>query len=194
MTTLSFLKQSPVHKGFTLIETLIAIAVLSLAVTGPMTIAQKSLSSAMYARDQITAYYLAQDAIEYVRNVRDSNRLHRNNGNPATDWLTGGANGLTLSECILGSPCVINTNLAANESDAIRSFVPGNDRLYFDPVTSIYSHQNVSGSIATQFSRQIIITQPVLGREADISVAVSWKPNTFSAVRKITETERIFNF
>ena len=60
-------------KGFTLVETLVAISILMIAIVGPMTIAQNGLSSSIYAREQFIAQFLAQDALEYVRNVRDNN-------------------------------------------------------------------------------------------------------------------------
>lgn len=63
------------RKGFTLIETLVAVMLLSIAVVAPMSLASKSLGSAYYARDQITAFYLAQEAIEAVRSIRDSQIL-----------------------------------------------------------------------------------------------------------------------
>ena len=56
-------------------ETLIAVLVLSLAITGPLTIAQKGLQAALISKDQDTAFYLARDAVEYVRFVRDTNCL-----------------------------------------------------------------------------------------------------------------------
>lgn len=61
--------------GFTLIETLVAISLLTIAVVAPITLTAQSLSSAYYARDQITAFYLAQEAIEAVRAIRDAQIL-----------------------------------------------------------------------------------------------------------------------
>ena len=61
--------------GFTLVETLVAVMLLSVAVVAPMSLASKSLGSAYYARDQITAFYLAQEAIEALRSIRDSQIL-----------------------------------------------------------------------------------------------------------------------
>ncbi len=63
------------ERGFTLVETLVAIMLLSVAVVAPMSLASKSLGSAYYARDQITAFYLAQEAIEALRSIRDSQIL-----------------------------------------------------------------------------------------------------------------------
>lgn len=62
-------------KGFTLIETFVAVTLLSVAVVAPMALASQSLQAAFYARDQITASFLAQDAIEAIRKVRDDNNL-----------------------------------------------------------------------------------------------------------------------
>ena len=61
--------------GFTLIETLVAISLLSVAIVAPMTLTSQSLAAAYYSRDQITAYHLAQEAIEAMRSIRDSQIL-----------------------------------------------------------------------------------------------------------------------
>src|SRR3989338_503600 len=72
--------------GFTLIETLVAISLLTVAIVVPMSLVTKSLSTAYYARDQVTAFHLAQEAIEIVRHVRDNNILMNAQGTP-TDLL-----------------------------------------------------------------------------------------------------------
>lgn len=65
------------HKrGFTVIEAFVGIAVLLIGVVGPMVLVNKNFQSARFSRDQITAYYLAQEAIEVVRQIRDDNLLN----------------------------------------------------------------------------------------------------------------------
>jgi len=59
-------------KGFSLVETLVAITVLLIAFVGPMTIVAKGVFYSNYAKDQVAAYYLAQEAIEYIRLKRDN--------------------------------------------------------------------------------------------------------------------------
>lgn len=62
-------------RGFTLIETMVAISLLTVAIVAPMMLTLQSLSSAYYSRDQVTAFYLAQEAIEEVHQIRDGNIL-----------------------------------------------------------------------------------------------------------------------
>lgn len=61
--------------GMTLVETLVAVSILAVAIVGPMTLTMQSLAAAYYARDQVIMSNLAQEAIEAVRAVRDSNVL-----------------------------------------------------------------------------------------------------------------------
>lgn len=61
----------PSTRGFTLIETLVAVSLLSLSIVAPMTLTTQSLTTAYYARDQVTAYNLAQEGLEAVRAIRD---------------------------------------------------------------------------------------------------------------------------
>lgn len=83
-------KDKNLTAGFTLIETFVAISVLLLSLSGPLSLAASSLQSAYYARDQITAFYLAQEGVEYIRAKRDQNYLV----SPANAWLTG------ISDCV----------------------------------------------------------------------------------------------
>ncbi len=78
-------KKGGVKKGFTILETLIAITVLVFAITGPLSLVAGSIRTSGYSRDSITAFYLAQEAIEYIRNTRDINAL--NDGLTAANWL-----------------------------------------------------------------------------------------------------------
>jgi prepilin-type N-terminal cleavage/methylation domain-containing protein len=74
-------------RGFTLVETLVAISILVLALTGPLTIISQALKASYYSRDQIVAFYLAQESMEYIRNIRDENSLKT--GASVDSWLDG---------------------------------------------------------------------------------------------------------
>jgi prepilin-type N-terminal cleavage/methylation domain-containing protein len=70
-------------RGFTLIETIIALFVLSIAVTAALTSARTGMRSSEYARDEVVAYYLVNETIEYFRNLKDTNL------SKGRDWLYG---------------------------------------------------------------------------------------------------------
>lgn len=59
-------------RGFTLIETLVAISIFSLSTLGLLVILAKGISDTTYTKRKIVAGYLAQEGIEYMRNMRDT--------------------------------------------------------------------------------------------------------------------------
>ena len=61
------------HKGgFTLVEAMFAIFILTFVVVGLMTVVSSSLYSARYAKQEITMNFLIQEVLDGIRNDRDS--------------------------------------------------------------------------------------------------------------------------
>ena len=194
--------------GFTLIETLVAITVLVLAITGPLQIASNALYSAFYARDQITAYFLAEEAIEYIKNTRDSTFLNDvfNNGNN-NNWL------LNLSKCADSSTdgtftgCIIDAK-EPNPETAIVACEGGCPPINYDSDTGLWGYaQQINNNKQSKFTRIIEIipqsntdlnmTDPVaiLGEEAVIKVKVEWETgNYFGNTRSFELTGTMMNW
>jgi len=78
-------------KGFTLIETLVAITIVLLAVLGPFELVKQSLTASYVARDQLVANALAEEGLEHVRWLRDDNylRMSATPNTPDLTWLSG---------------------------------------------------------------------------------------------------------
>ncbi len=91
------------QKGFTVLESIVAIFVLSLVISGVFTAVQTSLTQASITKDEVKAFYLAQEAIEIIRNKRDSNQLIRIAGLPSV-WLTG-ISEAAADPCYFGKVC-----------------------------------------------------------------------------------------
>ncbi len=167
------------ERGFTLIETFVAITILLMAIVGPLTLATRSLFSALVARDQLVASYLAQDAVEFVRYRRDSNFL------AGSSWLSG-----DLSLCITPKVCQIDT---ANDtiSECPNGVCPD---LTYNDVAGIYGYGNGSGDNPTSFQRTVTLS-PVVnnpGNEYTVDVKVSWQTSSFQ--NNFTSKESIYNW
>lgn len=176
------------NTGFSLVEAMVAISILSLAVTGPLIIAQKGIQSAIYARDQITAYYLAQEAVEYIRNVRDTNRIQGN------EWLAS----LTLCTQSVsgGERCNIDARYTDFTSGSAITACPAGvcPKISYDPSTGFYGYGSGGSWAPTIFTREIAIDNRVSAKEAEISVTIKWNTNLFLPERKFTIKEYVFNF
>ncbi|MBX4197825.1 type II secretion system GspH family protein [Candidatus Parcubacteria bacterium] len=78
----------PTKKGFTLIETLVAVTVLSMALIPPIYTAYQSVIATNFARDQMIASYLAQDAMDYIIAKKNQNIIACTNA--GDDGIQGG--------------------------------------------------------------------------------------------------------
>jgi len=174
-------------RGFTLIETLVAISVLLIAVVGPLTLATRSLFSALVARDQLTASYLAQDAVEYIRYKRDNNFLA---GEP---WLNG-----DLSDCVAPKMCRVETERnQIKDCDEDSGGVCKN--LTYDEKEDTYGYRSVSTEEGeevrpTTFNRTVTLYPAVdnPNNEYIIDVTVSWHTGSFE--NSFTTKEHIYNW
>jgi len=79
----NFIRQK--NKGFTLVETLIALAIFSVSILGLMTVLSQGISDTTYAKRKNIATYLAQEGIEYMRNIRDTYVLYSEDGSIGWD-------------------------------------------------------------------------------------------------------------
>lgn len=160
--------------AFTLLETLVAVAVLLMALLGPFSIAQQSLKSAYYARDQVTAFYLAQEGIEFVRAIRDQNYLE------GRDWLEGvGATCMNIP-CTVDYPNFIYEACVGGVCEPLR----------ISPVGGLYNHTN--GDVSP-FTRQVMLsTSPTNPELVIISVTISWR--SAGVPRIFTLQERLFDW
>lgn len=69
--------------GFSLIETIIAISVIGVVIATATQLTQSSLKMGRSTMNQFIAFHLAEEGLEIVRNIRDSNWLQN------TSWRTG---------------------------------------------------------------------------------------------------------
>ena len=73
---------TPKGGGFTLVETLVAISIFTVSILGLMSVLTSGIANTNYAKKKMIAAYLAQEGIEYVRNIRDTFVLFGDNSSP----------------------------------------------------------------------------------------------------------------
>lgn len=89
-------------KGITLVECIVAVSILAIAISGPMTLASQSLHASRDARDELVATHLAEEAIEVVHSVRDNNSAD-DTSNSYLQWMNN-----IMGSCDVGEGCVID--------------------------------------------------------------------------------------
>ncbi|HRY31043.1 MAG TPA: prepilin-type N-terminal cleavage/methylation domain-containing protein [Candidatus Paceibacterota bacterium] len=165
------------NKGFTMVETLVAIFILLISVTGPLAIAQSGLRAAFIARDQTIAYYLAQDALEFIKNKRDNNFIAR------SDWLDG------LENCVDDSCTIDTTTETILSCDTNPTGCSQESPLKIEDGTYQFGFTGED----SKFYRQISIDTVVPDQEVQVTVTVGWKTEDGSP-RDVLAKENIFRW
>lgn len=147
--------------GFTVVEVLFSIVVLTIGIVGVIGFASKILKNSQENASRFTASYLAQEGFEIIRNIRDGNWLE------GDSWLEG------LDNCQSG--CTTDYRILGNENPQLDTTRPLNAKLKIDENLGY----NYSTGAETRFERKIQINQT--GGKLDVLVTITWdgKPHQF---------------
>ncbi len=198
------------NKAFTLVETLVAISIFTMSLLGIMSVLAGSISNTSYAKQKMTASYLAQEGIEYIRNMRDTYVLY-DPVNSQTGWnafnaklvpspntLCASANGCYFDDQKTNytnhSQQTYKDNLIINACSSSTSTCP-NGALLYDSLTGKYGYFVTSTTTNSGFTRKINLTQVVVGgliNEVIISSTVYWTQG--SGNYSVTFSEHLFNW
>lgn len=176
------------ERGFTIVETLIAITIILLVITGAITTAQKGLQSSGYANEQITAVFLAQEALEAVRMKRDTqalNAYHASSLPPPTssidtaNWVPS-----ELGSCGTNG-CAVTFGSSGGAGASFQVCSTGGCKVYFDSNAQKYTQESTGNSL-TKYTRKIFVTNT--GGNVEVAVKVSWDGGTLfsGATREVT--------
>ena len=186
----NYLKQKNKSKlGFTLVETLVAISIFSISIISLLSVLAKGIIDINYAESKVTASYLAEEGIEYIRNMRDTYVV--NDVDPATGWSDFLTKMNICKTTVNLFGCKFSDNLASYDFATINSnsmsisscadikgtncplSYGGTGRYYY----SVVNDPNFSG-----FTRVIKITPNINpnGDEIKVTSTVTWTKNASS--------------
>lgn len=161
-------------RGFTILEVVSAIAVLTVAVAGTFILISQTLTSVSVAQSKLIASYLTQEGTEIVRNIRDSNWL-KMESDPNVHWDD---NLPSATDC-QGSCCYDEVEKrAVCEADYLTQSLTQAFGNYLNLVdvdgdgsTDFYSY---TAGTPTKFKRKITISDKTSDR-FKVSVEIQWK-------------------
>ncbi len=153
--------------GFTLVETLIAVVIMTLAVSGPLYTANRAIVAAEVSRDQLIASYLAQEGIEHVRSMRDNEYLAvYNQPSASTVAWTRFLAQASIGKCVAPAVCTFDPAGSGTVQACSGACRP----LYLS-AKKVYTQ--TSGGTITPFTRTIQATA-VTASDEQITSRVTW--------------------
>ena len=180
------------NKGFTLVETLVALSIFSMSLITLLSVLLTGTSQTNYAKEKMIAGYLSQEGIEYVRNMRDTSMLY--SSSPQTGWANFVAK-LSDGSCFESDGCYIEDDEVFEGGDMpiinlanVNPCSGACPAFFYDSLTGKYNYVSDTPS---DFSRKIQVTQVSLD-EVKVSSTVSWVQ--VSGTRSMTLSENLFNW
>ena len=158
-------------RGFTLLESMVAIAIFSIGISTAVFVIVQSINVGTRTKNRIIAANLTQEGIEVVRNIRDRNWLA---GRPWTDGISGLTNA-----CLQWN----SDNVAGFFIDADCS---SGGNIFFDAGFQHY----IQTTSPSQFSRTVT-TQLLPGPPEQLMVSVT---TTCGANCSITAENYLYNW
>ena len=174
--------------GFSIIETIVAIALLMLVLTGATSLVNLSLRTITTFRDELTATMLAQEGAEYIRWKRDSNRIASSNPNNWMDNIL-----VKGSAPCNGSACIAQLSTATGNVTFSKCTGGPCPPLRFNSTTGIFSYE-MSGTMVTPFIRTIEVTEITTHKEVRVRSTVTWPRRFGVGVKSVVVEEILLNW
>ena len=178
------------QKGFTLIETMVAIGIFAASITGLIAITAGGVSNANFVKNKFTAAYLALEGQELVHNIRDSST------NAEGPWVNE-----ALAMCIEstvqdGRGCMIDAWDTAGGLPVAVACAEDCDFLNYNEDDGHFSYVVTGGvNSLTSIFRRTIFIEPI-GPNPDQELVVTSKVEWMQGTRphNVTYTSYLLNW
>ena len=188
------------QSGFTLVEVLVAISLLLMVIVGPLQILSRTNNSTAFATEQMTAWFLAQEGLELVQQVRDGYLLQYFDDSSATlkPWAlfaaTTTASTGKLKPCFTNG-CDITLNAAgvATVVDCTNNGAACDLKLDTNAAKRMRYNITTGNPTSPTFRRVIIMTETGRGREVSATSTVTWRTGSLIVSQKVETVTSLFN-
>jgi prepilin-type N-terminal cleavage/methylation domain-containing protein len=169
------------NKGFTLIETMVAVFVLTIALAALLSLTSQNLFSARYANNEITGTYLMQEAIDSIRHDRDTIAFQQNGISGDWDKFLE-----KYKACFEDRGCYVEPadplfTPEVCSTDSKLGNIPCPFFMYDERGSNndYYTYKKSDEAVVSKFKRQILMAlNPNNKDEVDIKVNVEWQNGT----------------
>lgn len=181
------------NRGFTLVETMFAVYILTFTIVGLMTVISNSLFAARYAKDEVTANYLLQEVVDYIRNDRDTTVfLGSGSGTTGTAWDTFSTKYSACSSANNGCHFEVLNGAAPQSCDySSDTKSTGCPPLYYNDAADnspFYTYDPRGGSNKVTIFKRKIVVEKNGDDELDVTVTAFWKNGGLQVSRSLTTT------
>lgn len=165
------LNQTKSQAGFTLIETLVALVILTMALIPILTVSSSTTRISAVIKDDLVAAGLAQEGVEVVQAMRDTNWFNSRAFNSSIGTDVVGEENSYRVQWDSATPLALNGNPPLKLSNGIYNYTTGTD---------------------TKFSRKIKI-QKVNAGEIRVISEVGWATQS-NSTKTVTAEVHLFNW
>lgn len=188
------------QSGFSLVETLVAITILLIVITGPLSISSQAAKSTSFSSEQVVAFFLAQEGLEIAQKGRDDRILRNFLDSADTNFLDEPWNDFKnpsgfFQRCFAPAGCGLEVN--SDETGSLKTpqncGTISNCRLHLNPAgdRSRYTHA-ASGADSTLYTR-VIKFEPVAGADQVRVVSeVTWRTGSLRAGQSVVVESYLF--
>jgi len=117
------------NKGFTLIEAMVALVVLTVALGPSLILTTNINNTAVIVKNNLIAANLAQEGLEVIRGMRDTNWFN------GSSFDSGLSNGTYRVQWNSGSVITLGTNPPIKEDNGLYNYSTGNNTIFRRTIT-----------------------------------------------------------
>ncbi|MDO8600538.1 MAG: prepilin-type N-terminal cleavage/methylation domain-containing protein [bacterium] len=185
--------------GFTLLETVVALAILTAAIVGPMSLVSRGIAGARTSKNRVIGSYLAQEGMEVVRGIKENNALA---GKTANAGVCNDSDQWDFGLCPGSGPLAWRANILN------LTLEPGGDSpvlLDYDSSSGnpgLYNYQSGNQTIFTRTVEIFVPSGPEVDAESgfsippedilDVVITVFWREGL--STREVELVERFYNW